>query len=132
MVPEKVSIDFYRAWYFKASWYEVYDTLEHLLRKRLVKVATSDANAMLSREGSAYRFVGDVIVPITDREELAVVEAVIQLPGPFHGASQHITQAVTLLSDVTTPISCNAIKESISAVESSGTGSGRGSKGRYQ
>ena len=111
-------IDFLRVWYLRASWNEVYDVLEHLLRKRRVKEDTSDANAMLSREGSAYRFVGDVIVPITDSEELAVVEAVAQLSGPFHGASQHITQAVTLLSDRDNPDFRNAIKESISAVES--------------
>ena len=79
----KELINFFRPWYLKARWNEVYDVLEHLLRKRRVKDDTSDANPMLSREGSAYRFVGDVIVPITDDGELAVIEEVAQLSGPF-------------------------------------------------
>ena len=41
-----------------------------------------------------------------------------QLSDPFHGASQHITQAVALLSDRSMSDFRNAIKESISAVES--------------
>ena len=118
LISSEATIDIFRSWYLKASWNEVYDVLEHLLRKRQVKEDNSDANAMLSREGSAYRFVGGVIVPITDDEELAVVEAVAQLSGPFYSASQHITQAVTLLSDRDSPDFRNAIKESISAVES--------------
>ncbi len=108
----------FRSWYFAASWNEVYDALEYLLRERRSRQEISDANAMLSREGSAYRFVGDVIVPITNDEELAVVEAGIQHSGSFDGASQHIAQAVTLLSNRDNPDVRNAIKESISAVES--------------
>ena len=118
LVSSSPAIDFFRTWYLKASWNEVYDVLEHLLRKHQVKKNTSDANALLSREGSAYRFVGNVIAPITADEELGVVEEVAQLSDPFHGASQHITQAVTLLSDRSMPDYRNAIKESISAVES--------------
>ena len=114
----ETSIEIFRPWYLEASWNEVYDVLEHLLRKRLVEEDVSYVNAMLSREGSAYRFVSDVIVSITDDEELAVVEVVAQLSGPFHSASQHIKQAVTLLSDRDNPDFRNAIKESISAVES--------------
>ena len=114
----KELINFFRPWYLKARWNEDYDVLEHLLRKRRVKDDTSEANTMLSREGSAYRFVGDVIVPITDDGELAVVEAVAQLSAPFQGASQHVKQAVTLLGDRDNPDFRNAIKESISAVES--------------
>ena len=43
---------------------------------------------MLSWEGSAYRFVGNVIAPITAEEELAAVEEVAQLTDPF--ASRYI------------------------------------------
>ena len=107
-----------RTWYLKASWNEVYDVLEHVLCKHQVKKNTSDVNALLSREGSAYRFTCNVIAPITADEELAAVEAAAQLSYPFHGASQHIRQAVTLLSDRSVPDFRNAIKESISAVES--------------
>ena len=107
-----------RAWYFGAGWNEVYDVLEHLLRECQDEQDNRDANALLSKEGSAYRFVGGAIVPITDDEELAVVEVVVQLPGPFQGASQHINQAIALLSHRDSPDFRNAIKEAISAVES--------------
>ena len=56
--------------------------------------------------------------PITSEEELEAIESAAQLPDPFHGASEHIAQAVTLLSNRSTPDFRNAIKESISAVES--------------
>ncbi len=112
------AVDFLREWYLNAFWYEVYDILDHVLRKYPVEKNTSDANAMLSREGSAYRFAGSGIVPITSEEELNAIESAAQLPDPFHGASQHIAQAVALLSNRTTPDFRNAIKESISAVES--------------
>ena len=102
LVSPSPVVEFFRKWYLKASWNEVYDVLEHLLRKHQVKKNTSDANAMLSQEGSAYRFIGNVIAPIT-AEELAAIEDVAQLSDPFHGASQHITQAVTLLSDRSMP-----------------------------
>ena len=118
LVSTPFAADFLLKWYLTANWNEVYDVLEYLLRKHQVKKKTNDANAMLSREGSAYRFVGNVIAPITAEEELAAVEEVAQLSDPFHGASQHITQAVTLLSDRSEPDFRNAIKESISAVES--------------
>ena len=112
------AVDFLRTWFLEASWNEVYDVLEHLLRKHPVEQNTSDANAMLSREGSAYRFSGSGIVPITSEEELDAIESAAQLPDPFHGASQHVAQAVALLSNRTAPDFRNAIKESISAVES--------------
>ena len=117
-ILSEMAISHFRSWYLQASWNEVYDVLEHLLRKRRFEKDVSHANAMLSREGSAYRFVGDVIVPITDDEELEEIKAVTQLSGPFSGASQHIKQAITLLSDRDKPDVRNAIKESISAVES--------------
>ena len=106
-----------RSWYFEASWNEVYDTLEYLLRKHKGKTYVYDANAMLSREGSAYRFIADLIVPITTEQEIAEIEAVAKVTGPFQNASLHIRQAVSLLSNRDTPDFRNAIKESISAVE---------------
>ena len=117
-VTSEPAVDLLRKWYLIASWYEVYDVLDYVLRKDPVEQNTSDVNAMLSREGSAYRFAGNGIVPITSEEELAAIESAAQLPDPFHGASQHIAQAVALLSNRTAPDFRNAIKESISAVES--------------
>lgn len=105
-------------WYFEASWYEVYDVLEYLLGKKSSNNNSTELNAMLQREGSAYRFIGGVIAPITNNEELAEIDTVLQHTAPFDVASQHIRQAVTLLSDREHPDARNAIKEAISAVES--------------
>ena len=107
-----------RKWYFEANWYEVYNLLEHLLQKTPFEGDRDDANAMLRREGSAYRFIGGVIAPITNEEELTEVEGALQHASPFDVASQHMKQALTLLSNRDNPDARNAIKESISAVES--------------
>ena len=111
------AVRFFREWYFAVTWNEAYDTLEHLLSMG----QSSDVeavNAMLGKEGSAYRFVNGGLVPITGAEELDTVETATQLSGQFHGASQHIAQAVRLLGDRENPDFRNALKESISAVES--------------
>ena len=93
--------------------------MEHLLSNISFKRHQDAANAILSREGAAYRFIGGVIAPITNHEELTEIESVLRCTGPFDVASQHIQRAVTLLSDRDEPDARNAIKESISAVESS-------------
>ena len=116
-IPARDAVSNVRNWLLKATWNEVYDVLEHLLRKHPTNSNTSEANSILSREGSAYRFSGGWMVPVTSEEELESVESATNLPDPFHGASQHITQAVAHLSDRSRPDFRNAIKESISAVE---------------
>ena len=58
-----LAIDSVLAWYTKASWNEVYDALECLLRRSLRKADIHDANAILNKEGSAYRFIGDAVNP---------------------------------------------------------------------
>ena len=90
------------------------------------------ANAILSREGAAYRFIGGVIAPITNEEELAEVEDALQRTGPFDVASQHIKQAVDHLSDRSNPDARNVIKEAISAVESAVKVRFRRPKGRHR
>ena len=111
-------IDFIREWYFCAEWYEIYDIMEFILGKSLSKETRDELNSVLSREGSAYRFVGGVIIPLTNAEELTEVETALQHRGQFHVAAQHIKQAVDHLGDRKNPDARNVIKESISAVES--------------
>ena len=108
-----------RTWYFGAAWHEIYDLLQHLVRVSIYKRRDADdANDILSREGSAYRFIGGVIAPITNDEELGEIEGVLHHTSPFDVASQHMKQALTLLSNRDNPDARNAIKEAISAVES--------------
>ena len=110
--------DALRAWYLEATWNEVYDLLEFLLRGSQDERDVGNANSVLSGEGSAYRFVAGAIAPLTNDGELAEIEAAAELPNPFLGASEHIRRALVLLSNKEHPDPSNAIKESISAVES--------------
>ena len=107
-----------RHWYSSASWNEIYDALEWCVQKHGREHIAQGTNALLEREGSAYRFVGSILVPITNRHEMAELESVICLSGPFEGASKQLTQALELLQDRNNPDFRNAIKEAISAVES--------------
>ena len=112
------SMQQFRKWYSTASWNEIYDVLEFLLRKSPSSSDAKDINAVLSREGAAYRFIGGVIAPITSNEELAEVDGALHHTSPFDVAAQHIRQAVDHLSDRGNLDARNVIKEAISAVES--------------
>ena len=102
---------------FVREWYEIYDILEFIVGKSANREIRDALNSVLSREGSAYRFVGGAIIPLTNADELAGVETALQHRGPFHVAAEHIKQAVDRLGDRENPDARNAIKESISAVE---------------
>ena len=109
-------------WYFRAPWNKAYDLLEYALTKATLPSTLQqnfkDANKMLAQEGSGYRFVGEQLTPITNDLECAEVESAYHHNAPFDLASKHIDQAVRHLSDRDNPDFRNAIKESISAVES--------------
>ena len=107
-----------RHWYSSASWNEIYDALEWCLQRHGHQYIALGTNALLEREGSAYRFVGNILVPITNRHEIGQLESVICLNDPFGGASKQLTQALELLHDRNNPDFRNAIKEAISSVES--------------
>ncbi|HHG2223482.1 TPA: hypothetical protein Q4A38_05340, partial [Synechococcus sp. WH 5701] len=72
----------------------------------------------LARENSAYRFVEGQIAEITSKAEIEAVEMAIEAAGPYAGVSSHLTSALALMSDRTSPDYRNSIKESICAVES--------------
>ena len=66
---------------------------------------------------SAFRFVGNKIVPITSDEEIGEIEEALSLSGPFAPAAVHLKTALDLFADRENPEYRNSIKESISAVE---------------
>ena len=108
-----------RDYFFEAEWWQVYDFLEYIVKAaepswstQLVQVI----NTFLEAENAAYRVVGTEIVEITDEHEVAAIESAIDKS--TKAASQHLSQALSLLSDRTKPDYRNSIKESISAVES--------------
>lgn len=104
--------------FFRIPWHEVFDLIEFLLSIKLYKgdEIEADLNFILERERSGYRIVSHLVVPITDDNELT--EIADAAASPFHAAAEHIQQAVQHYSNRPVPDYRNAVKESISAVES--------------
>jgi len=74
-----------------------------------------DYNSMLKKEYVGYRFVNEIIVPITDENEIETINQATK--SPYSIVNIHISKAIALLSDRENPDYENSIKESISAVE---------------
>lgn len=72
-------------------------------------------NLLFKKEYVGYRFVGDIIVPITDENEIDSINESTKVP--YAVVRQHISKSIVLLSDREKPDYENSIKESISAVE---------------
>jgi AbiJ N-terminal domain 4 len=109
-------------YFLDSQWYEVYDVLEFLadssahpgLGERFI----DSVNPLLKEELSGYRFVSGRIVPITSEEEIAAIEQALALPDSLKPVREHLNQSLTLLAKRKQAHYRNAIKESISAVES--------------
>lgn len=109
------------------KWHNVFDFLE-FFAKSVYEFFFIDpthfrnsCNAVLEREFSAYRFVGDKIAPISNQTEIASIEDALKGTNQFtalQGANTHLSKALGFLSDRINPDYKNSIKESISAVES--------------
>lgn len=111
-----------REWFFKWEWYEVYDFIEFIAKNYSQKneLFVQFCNLTFERELSAYRFINNEIVEITDESEIAGIEEAIakSQQSKFSGVKVHLTSALSKLSDRKNPDYRNSIKESISAVES--------------
>jgi hypothetical protein len=79
--------------------------------------ARQRCNQVFKEELRAFRFVGDDITAITAEEEIAEIEEAANLNDRFRPVTEHIRQAMRLLSDRKSPDYRNSIKEAISAVE---------------
>lgn len=106
------------------EWFKVYNLIEtiiKLLNLNLVlhglptKKLIGYFNYVLERNNSAYRIVGEEVVPITDDTEIKEIEAA--QGNQKSNIQTHINAALGLLSDRQSPDYRNSIKESISAVE---------------
>lgn len=122
-MPRKFSdtVKYLRQWFYKEKWYRVFDFVEHVAVHGPSKVKSDFVNIcnhILDRENSAYRFVNGVIAEITCQEEVSEVESAITNTSINSGAKKHLQSALSLMSDKIAPDYRNAIKESISAVES--------------
>lgn len=74
-----------------------------------------DYNAILKKEYVGYRFVDEIIVQITDENEIESINEAST--GPYSAVNSHISKAVMHLANRDNPDYENSIKESISAVE---------------
>jgi hypothetical protein len=112
----------------RAQWYEVYDLLEFVVARsegggkasRTKAGLTHEANALLERELSAFRFVQRHLVRLSNRSEIESIEEAVSRSARtgLAGVQTHLDAALALLGQKPTPDYRNAIKEAISAVES--------------
>ena len=115
-------VDEFRKFFFKCEWYSVYDFTEFVACAleadgRDPREFTSRCNQVLKEEMSAFRFVGNLIAPLTSEEEVTEIRQAAALPDPFNCVAKHIDQSLSLLANRTRPDYRNSIKEAISAVE---------------
>jgi len=107
-----------RQYFLSCEWNEGYDFIEFTLLHcpaRYDDSFRSFCNAIMERENSGYRFVGNHITEITSPAEIAAIEEALQ--SPFRAAQQHLSAGLSHLSNRKSPDYRNSIKESISAVE---------------
>lgn len=114
-----------RVWFFKCEWYEIYDFIEFVANtenpsKSSSKLFIKLCNESLEKEKSAYRFVNNKIVQITNESEILSIEESLERSesNNLKGVYIHLSEALNKLSDRKSPDYRNSIKESISAVES--------------
>ena len=128
-IPEydTTSERFIRDRFFSGHWYEIYDLLEFIANfdSDSLKIDTHGfkefCNGIFEREFSGYRFIDDLISPITNQHEIEEIETAINQSENFSalkGVNIHLKSALHKLSDKKAPDYRNSIKESISAIES--------------
>ena len=104
------------------QWFEIYDFIEFIAQLDIQnywnKIGTSFriyVNEILQREMAGYRFVDELIAPITDEAEISEIEAAID--GNNHSVTEQLRTSLRYLTDRDNPDYRNSVKESISAVE---------------
>jgi hypothetical protein len=110
------------------GWNSVYEFIETLANAPMetstmharpdLNAFVAECNRVLELNLSGYRFVGSVLVPITNSYEITSVESVMGLTGALSPVGEHLQRAASLLGDKQSPDYRNSMKESISAVES--------------
>jgi len=103
--------------FLSGKWYEIYDFLEFALNYHELKRVAPSVNEALEKGLAAYRFINCVIVDITDKQEIEMLENALT-DEVFPNVKAHLQRALELLSDRKSPDYRNSIKETISAVES--------------
>lgn len=105
-------IQYWDSYLKKTKGYQYYDEYDECYRSTsLYEVA----NMYFEREYVGYRFVDEIIVPISDKFEVETIQNALN--NRYKPVSDHISKANQLLADRDRPDFENTIKESISAVE---------------
>lgn len=128
-IPEYASRSeqFIRDRFYNGQWYETYDLIEFIanINSNSFRFDTEKfkefCNDIFERDFSGYRFIDNIISPITNQTEINEIEAAIDNSGHFtslKGVNIHLKSALDKLSDRKNPDYRNSIKESISAIES--------------
>lgn len=107
------------------EWYKKLDMVEFALdrmdkaftdvsRRRVLRKFVQYLNDRFKILGFAYRIIDNIVVEITSESEIVEIE---QSLNAEESISEHISSALSHLSNKTSPDYRNSIKESISAVE---------------
>lgn len=132
------ALEWFRYAFFEGPWHQTYEIIEHLYvseestaktiastlgdltrHRQRVALLKSKLNHVLERELSGYRFIDNVLTPISSPIEVAAIEKAIhdlEVEGQG-GARQHLLTALELLGKKPAPDYRNSIKESISSIE---------------
>jgi hypothetical protein len=110
-----------REFFFSAPFNKVYEFIEFMAETKFEEVSHQRSfvdfcNRIFERELSQFRFAGETLVLISDREQVDEVAAAID-NGHSSAVSAHIRRAAELYSHYPSPDYRNSIKEAISAVE---------------
>lgn len=118
-----------KKYFFRCKWFEVYNFIEYVATnfyssyidvnsKKINSEFIKKCNKILTKEFSAYRFVGGKIVKITSEAEIAEIDEALESTDNLKPVNDHLKKALDFLADRQSPDYNNSIKESISAVES--------------
>ena len=97
--------------YLKKSYFEYYNPYNGYYNISLYEYV----NAIFEREYIGYRFVDEIIVPISDTYEVAAIQDALN--NKYKPVYEHLSKANKFLADRENSDYENSIKESISAVE---------------
>ena len=112
--------------YKTLSWNKVYDFLEFYLSTieqklsvppddKIIIEFTKTLNAVFEKFNSAYRFVNNKIIPITNQQEISAIEEAATTG--IKEIDYHLKRAIHIFSNKENKDYVNTVKEAISAVE---------------
>ena len=119
--PESAYIELRDFFFEKAPFYKAYEFLEFLALEQADSETENIAfalhcNVVLERERAAFRFASNILVKITNENELAEVSSAM-CESEAVSVTAHVKRAAQLYSQHPNPDYRNCNKESISAVE---------------